>query len=73
MRTDDYEVTTARHGVPAMDPELAIVGLEQALAGKEPFLTVADVGWERFFPVFTAQRPRPLLNGVDQVRGRRVA
>jgi len=69
MRTDDYEVTTARRGIPAMDPELAIVGLEQALAGKEPFLTVADVDWERFFPVFTAQRPRPLLNGVDQVRG----
>jgi hypothetical protein len=69
MRTDDYEVTTARRGIPAMDPELAIVGLEQALAGKEPFVTVVEVDWERFFPVLTAQRPCLLLNGVNQVRG----
>jgi NAD(P)-dependent dehydrogenase (short-subunit alcohol dehydrogenase family)/acyl carrier protein len=68
MRTDGYEATTARRGIPAMDPDLAIVGLRQALADKEPFLTVADINWERFVPVFTAQRPRPLLNGVREVR-----
>ena len=45
------------------------MGLRQALADNDTFLTVADVNWERFFPVFTAQRPRPLLNGVAEVRG----
>jgi NAD(P)-dependent dehydrogenase (short-subunit alcohol dehydrogenase family)/acyl carrier protein len=68
MRTDDYETTMARRGIPAMDPDLAIMGLRQVLADQDTFLTVADIDWQRLVRVFTAHRPPPLLNGVREVR-----
>ena len=43
-----------RHGVLAMDPQLAVRSLGQALDGGESLLTVADVDWARFAPSFTA-------------------
>ncbi|MFC4147314.1 type I polyketide synthase [Micromonospora mangrovi] len=55
-------------GLPFMAPEVAVAGLRAALAADEEFLTVADVDWERFVPVFTAARPRPLLDEVPEVR-----
>nr|WP_308194911.1 acyltransferase domain-containing protein [Micromonospora sp. R77] len=55
-------------GLPFMAPDVAIAGLRAALADDEEFLTVADVDWERFVPVFTAARPRPLLDDVPEVR-----
>ncbi|UOZ02695.1 type I polyketide synthase [Amycolatopsis sp. WQ 127309] len=62
-----------RRGVPAMDPKLAIAALRQALERDETFLAVADVVWERFFPAFTAARPRPLLDELPAVRALRAA
>ncbi|WP_055525764.1 type I polyketide synthase [Streptomyces graminilatus] len=38
----------ARAGMPAMDPESALTGLEQAVAGDEPVLALADVRWETY-------------------------
>ncbi|MER6128543.1 SDR family NAD(P)-dependent oxidoreductase [Streptomyces sp. NPDC001795] len=38
----------ARSGMPAMDPELALTGLQQAVTGDEPVLAVADVRWETY-------------------------
>ncbi|MGC4807683.1 type I polyketide synthase [Micromonospora sp. DT233] len=55
-------------GLPFMAPDVAIAGLRAALADDEEFLTVADVDWERFVPVFTAARPRRLLDDVPEVR-----
>ncbi|MEU8696012.1 SDR family NAD(P)-dependent oxidoreductase, partial [Streptomyces sp. NPDC048665] len=54
-------------GIPFMDAELAVAGLEQALDHDETFLAVADIDWERFVPVFTAAHPRPLLHEVPEV------
>ncbi|WP_410671429.1 type I polyketide synthase [Amycolatopsis sp. cmx-4-68] len=62
-----------RRGVPAMDPKLAIAALRQALDRDETFLAVADVVWERFYPAFTAARPRPLLDEVPAVRALKAA
>ncbi|MDX3187242.1 SDR family NAD(P)-dependent oxidoreductase [Streptomyces sp. MN03-5084-2B] len=62
-----------RRGVPAMDPKLAIAALRQALDRDETFLAVADVVWERFYPAFTAARPRPLLDEIPAVRALRAA
>nr|APD71667.1 type I polyketide synthase 2 [Streptomyces sp.] len=54
-------------GIPFMSPDLAVLGLQQALDHDETFLAVADIDWERFVPVFTAAHPRPLLHEVPEV------
>ncbi|MET9499745.1 type I polyketide synthase [Streptomyces sp. NPDC006552] len=54
-------------GIPFMDADLAVGGLQQALDHDETFLAVADIDWERFVPVFTAAHPRPLLHEVPEV------
>ncbi|MER5640772.1 type I polyketide synthase [Kitasatospora sp. NPDC002227] len=51
----------ARHGLRPMDPDQAVLALGQALGQDETRLTVADVDWAAFLPVFTALRPCPLL------------
>ncbi len=57
-----------RQGLPFLDPDLAFAGLRQVLADDETFLALADVDWTRFAPVFTALRPRPLLDELPEVR-----
>ncbi|MEU1519967.1 type I polyketide synthase [Streptomyces sp. NPDC005811] len=54
-------------GIPFMDPALAVTGMQQVLDRDECFVAVADIDWERFVPVFTAARPRPLLTEVPEV------
>ncbi|MGW6295393.1 type I polyketide synthase, partial [Streptomyces sp. NPDC055058] len=54
-------------GIPFMDADLAVAGLQQALDHDETFLAIADIDWERFVPVFTAAHPRPLLHEVPEV------
>ncbi|MGW5719454.1 type I polyketide synthase [Amycolatopsis sp. NPDC003865] len=53
-------------GIRALDPELAIAALQQALDHGETTLTVAGVDWARYVPSFTAVRPSPLLLGVPE-------
>ncbi|WP_439386193.1 type I polyketide synthase [Amycolatopsis lexingtonensis] len=57
-----------RQGLPFLDPDLAFAGLREVLADDETFLALADVDWARFAPVFTALRPRPLLDELPEVR-----
>jgi len=57
-----------RYGVRIMDPELAVSAFQQALDHDESSLVVADIDWERFAAVFTASRPRPLFDGIPEVR-----
>ncbi|MFF0747467.1 SDR family NAD(P)-dependent oxidoreductase, partial [Streptomyces sp. NPDC004111] len=49
-------------GVSGMAPELAVAALRQAMSNDETAVVVADVDWARFGPLFTAQRPSPLLS-----------
>ncbi|MFI5980679.1 type I polyketide synthase [Streptomyces sp. NPDC051555] len=58
----------ARLGVLAMDPDLAIAALQQALDHDETCAVVADVDWSRFAPGFTAARPRPLLDDLPEAQ-----
>ncbi len=57
-----------RRGVLRMEPALAIVALEQALLGGETCLTVADIDWRRYTPVFASVRSRPLIEDLPEVR-----
>ncbi len=56
----------ARLGLRAMDPAVAVAALGQVLDAGEGLVTVADVDWERFAPVFTVQRPSPLIGAIPE-------
>ncbi|MEV3934271.1 type I polyketide synthase, partial [Streptomyces sp. NPDC049944] len=51
----------ARSGVGSMDPELALLALQQALQDDETSLVVADVRWDRAAGRNATLRPNPLL------------
>ncbi|WP_181774145.1 alpha/beta fold hydrolase, partial [Amycolatopsis pittospori] len=56
-----FRAAMLRRGVRPMAPELAVRALAQALDRGETTLTVTDMDWSVFSPVFTATRPSPLL------------
>ncbi|WP_042397185.1 type I polyketide synthase [Streptacidiphilus carbonis] len=57
-----------RMGLRELDPDLAIGALAQALDQGEGPITVADIDWARFAPVFTVHRPSPLLGDLAEAR-----
>ncbi|MFG2342456.1 type I polyketide synthase, partial [Streptomyces yangpuensis] len=57
-----------RHGVPALDPDLALASLHTAIEQGDAVVTVADIAWERHYVAFTATRPSPLLTDLPEVR-----
>ncbi|MFJ3973524.1 type I polyketide synthase, partial [Streptomyces parvus] len=61
---EGQEERFARTGVGAMDPQLALVAMRQALQDDETALTVADVRWERAAEQGTTRRPNPLLRDL---------
>ncbi|MCS7479349.1 type I polyketide synthase [Umezawaea endophytica] len=56
-----------RRGVVGMATAPAITALRQAIRADDTTITVADVDWTRFAPVFTAARPSPLLAELPEV------
>ncbi|HWO61633.1 MAG TPA: SDR family NAD(P)-dependent oxidoreductase, partial [Umezawaea sp.] len=63
---EDVEEHLRLRGVRAMAPELALAALRQAIALDEGLVTVADVDWSRFVPIFTSERLSPLLSDLPQ-------
>ncbi|MFF4402908.1 type I polyketide synthase [Streptomyces sp. NPDC001480] len=57
-----------RRGVPVIDPDTAIGGLQQAMDHDETLVAIADVDWRRFAGVFTSVRPSPLLSELPEAR-----
>ncbi|QMU69825.1 type I polyketide synthase [Streptacidiphilus sp. P02-A3a] len=57
-----------RLGLREMDPELAIGALAQALDHGEGPITVADIDWAQFAPVFTVHRASPLIGDLPEAR-----
>ncbi|WP_184785006.1 type I polyketide synthase [Amycolatopsis jiangsuensis] len=55
-----------RQGMNFLDPDRALTALGQVLDDGDTFLALADVDWERFAPVFTAKRDRPLLELIPE-------
>ena len=58
-----------RQGLPLLDPEQALRSLRQVLDQNETSVVVADVEWERFAPLFTSTRQRPLLDELAEAQG----
>ncbi|MGW1379811.1 type I polyketide synthase, partial [Streptomyces sp. NPDC002446] len=57
-----------RRGLPALDADLALGAMAQAVGRGEAAVMIADVDWERFVPSFTAGRPSPLIADLPDVR-----
>ncbi|MEV0361052.1 SDR family NAD(P)-dependent oxidoreductase, partial [Nocardia sp. NPDC050697] len=55
-----------RMGVRLMDPELAIHALSHAVGGEETQLTIADIDWTVFTPIYTMARQRPLIEQIPE-------
>ncbi|MFE6447921.1 type I polyketide synthase [Nocardiopsis dassonvillei] len=58
-----------RHGLPTMDPEVAVDALQHILDRDLTALAVADVDWPRFRTAFTVNRPSPLIGDLGLERG----
>ncbi|RBM17678.1 hypothetical protein DEH69_14695, partial [Streptomyces sp. PT12] len=58
----------AKRGVRTMDPDLAVTALHRAIEHRDTCVTVSDMDWTLFVPGFTLARPRPLLDGLPEVR-----
>jgi NAD(P)-dependent dehydrogenase (short-subunit alcohol dehydrogenase family)/acyl carrier protein len=71
MAGTERGVQLRRRGLRPMAPELAVAALRQAVEHDETQLTIADLDWERFIPVFTSARPSPLLSDLPEVRNQR--
>ncbi len=56
-----------RRGLGMLPPRLALRELGRAISGQDAVVTVADVDWQRFHPVFTAGRPSALFDGLADV------
>ncbi|MET1075454.1 MAG: type I polyketide synthase, partial [Umezawaea sp.] len=56
-----------RRGVVAMATAATLTALRQAIRLDDTAITVADVDWTRFAPVFTAARPSPFLADLPEV------
>ncbi|BCL17267.1 hypothetical protein GCM10017556_50060 [Micromonospora sagamiensis] len=57
-----------RRGLRVMPPGVAMAGLRHALAVGDACVTVVDIDWATFHPLFTALRPSPLLADLPAVR-----
>ncbi|MGY3518263.1 type I polyketide synthase [Micromonospora sp. PTRAS2] len=71
MVSDDHAVAMSRRGVSLLDREPAMAALRAAITGDGTVLTVADVDWARFAPVFASARPRPLIADLPEVAAQR--
>ncbi|WP_269756712.1 type I polyketide synthase [Amycolatopsis aidingensis] len=60
-------------GLVLMDPEPALRALRRALDAEETQLTIADIDWDRYHPVFTSARPSRLFDELPEVRALRRA
>ncbi len=67
MVSDQHAVAMSRRGVSLLDREPAMAALRAAIVGDGTVLTVADVDWSRFAPVFASARPRPLISDLPEV------
>ncbi|MED7947322.1 type I polyketide synthase, partial [Streptomyces sp. BE303] len=65
MAADDEVADRLRlRGLTPMAPDRALDALGVAVGAGDASVTVADVDWARFVPVFSTARPRPLLTGL---------
>ncbi|MYS28443.1 hypothetical protein GTW38_16185, partial [Streptomyces sp. SID7804] len=60
--------TLERSGLRLLPPATAMTELRRAVVQQDTAVTVADVDWDRYHPVFTAVRASRLFDEIDTVR-----
>ncbi|MED7947279.1 beta-ketoacyl synthase N-terminal-like domain-containing protein, partial [Streptomyces sp. BE303] len=55
-----------RQGLVGMAPDRAVAALARAVGAGDDLVTVADVRWSEFLPLFTAARERPFLADLPE-------
>ncbi|MFC9948664.1 type I polyketide synthase [Streptomyces pratensis] len=65
---DTVRASARAMGMSLLDPDTALTALRRALDGGDTTVTVADVDWSVFAPVFTTTRPSPLLSALPEAR-----
>ncbi|MFE9770038.1 type I polyketide synthase, partial [Streptomyces sp. NPDC005808] len=66
MSGGDAGEQLARRGLAAMPTDLAIAALRQSVEHDETCVSIADMDWERFAPVYAMSRPRPLIGDIPE-------
>ncbi|MFI2779951.1 SDR family NAD(P)-dependent oxidoreductase, partial [Streptomyces sp. ALB3] len=66
MVSEDAKILLDRQGVRLIQPASGIAALRQALDHDDTTVVIADVDWERFAPVFTMARARPLIADIPE-------
>ncbi|KIG15385.1 Malonyl CoA-acyl carrier protein transacylase [Enhygromyxa salina] len=56
----------AQFGLAAMEPELAVEALTEAISGSTTATVVVDIKWSVFAETYAAARPRPLLATIPE-------
>ena len=57
-----------KRGLGMLDPDKAITELNRAVVQQDVTVTVADVRWDRYYPIFSSVRPSALLSELPEVR-----
>jgi acyl carrier protein len=65
--SDGAEESLLRHGVIALPAGQAMTALMLAARRGDAPVILADMDWRRFYPGFSAARPRPLLRDLPEV------
>ncbi|WP_406467140.1 SDR family NAD(P)-dependent oxidoreductase [Streptomyces hirsutus] len=68
MIAESVQDVLRRRGVPVIQPDTAIAGLQQALDHDDVVVAVAEVDWRRFAEVFTSVRGSALLTELSAAR-----
>ncbi|MFF1698112.1 type I polyketide synthase [Streptomyces sp. NPDC058257] len=68
MADDEAQRQLSRRGLLALEPELAVGAIADAVGGGTASTVVVDVDWARFAPAFTIGRPSPLLADLAEAR-----
>ncbi|WP_216216671.1 type I polyketide synthase [Amycolatopsis aidingensis] len=63
----------AQRGLRRLAPGPALAELGRALAHGDTTVTVADIDWARYAPVFTTARPSALLSALPEVAGQQAS
>ncbi|WP_406276815.1 SDR family NAD(P)-dependent oxidoreductase [Nocardia sp. NBC_00881] len=57
-----------RNGVRLMEPGLALQALSHAVSRDETTLTIADLDWRQFAPLYTMSKHRPLIQEIPEAQ-----
>ena len=56
-----------RVGNHGLDPDDAVRGMDEAIRAGEPVVSVADISWATFLPIYEARRPRPMVSTLAEL------